>query len=279
MSNMTDERAAEVLAAHNQWRRYNGETGEPGAPAMGGVKEIGHAIDHAVSRLRSQPPAEAQAVEWPEGLLDRVKEAERRMEAGHAPRRIPANASDVDLLLAEIRALLEGHNPPFWLKPLTLAPPSAPKKIADAVEFMESEGWQWDGSVWHRDSPPSAPVGVEAIKSAIAELDALRNAMFKTYAAAANGADKTKLIRLIEAERDAYEAHYSLPKLQEALAQQPAGVDEAMVERARKARLRYFSTLPAPALENPTVEQSRESMCAALTAALAAQQGGSDNDR
>lgn len=71
-------------------------------------------------------------------------------------------------------------------------------------------------------APPSAPVGVEAIKSAIAELDALRNAMFKTYAAAANGADKAKLTRLIEAERDAYESHYSLPKLQEALAQQPA---------------------------------------------------------
>lgn len=64
MSEMTDERAAEVLAAHNGWRRYNGETGVPGAPEMGDPAELGHAIDHAVSRLRSQPPAEAQAVAW-----------------------------------------------------------------------------------------------------------------------------------------------------------------------------------------------------------------------
>lgn len=60
MIDMTDERAAEVLAVHNEWRRYDGETGEPGAPEMGDPAELGRAIDHAVSRLRSQPPAEAQ---------------------------------------------------------------------------------------------------------------------------------------------------------------------------------------------------------------------------
>ena len=58
MIDMTDERAAEVLAAHNEWRRYNGETGVPGAPEMGDPAELGRAIDHAVSRLRSQPPAD-----------------------------------------------------------------------------------------------------------------------------------------------------------------------------------------------------------------------------
>ena len=63
MIDMTDERAAEVLAAHNEWRRYKGDPFDPGAPEMGDPAEIGRAIDHAVSRLRSQPPAEAQ----PEG--------------------------------------------------------------------------------------------------------------------------------------------------------------------------------------------------------------------
>lgn len=61
-----DAHAAQVLAAHNEWRRFNGETGVPGAPEMGDPAEIGRAIDHVVSRLRAtpQPPAEAQPVAW-----------------------------------------------------------------------------------------------------------------------------------------------------------------------------------------------------------------------
>ena len=69
---MTDTRAAEVLAAHNEWRRYDGETGEPGAPAMGDPAEIGRAIDHVVSRFRAQPSTEAQPVplDYVPGKLD-----------------------------------------------------------------------------------------------------------------------------------------------------------------------------------------------------------------
>lgn len=113
------------------------------------------------------------------------------------------------------------------------APPSAPDTEVSRMDAIVAAFNTWPADLRAKLSlhdlrrmtgwtPSSAPVGVEAIKSAIAELDALRNAMFKTYAAAANGADKAKLIRLIESERNAYESHYSLPKLQAALAQQPA---------------------------------------------------------
>lgn len=52
MTTMTDSRAVEVLAAHNEWRRYDGFSGEPGAPAAQHPTEIGLALDHAIARLR-----------------------------------------------------------------------------------------------------------------------------------------------------------------------------------------------------------------------------------
>ena len=70
--------------------------------------------------LATQQP-EAQAVAWPEGLIDRIKSAEQRIHDNHAPRRIPADPTDVDLVLAEVRLLLEGKPAPFWLKPTTPA--------------------------------------------------------------------------------------------------------------------------------------------------------------
>jgi hypothetical protein len=55
--------------------------------------------------------------QWPAGLLDRIKAAEQRIADNHAPRRIPADPhGDVDLVLAEVRYLIEGCWPPFWIK-------------------------------------------------------------------------------------------------------------------------------------------------------------------
>jgi hypothetical protein len=50
-----------------------------------------------------------------EGMLDRIKAAEQRIIDGRAPRRIPADVTDVDLVLAEVIAWAEGEPPPFWL--------------------------------------------------------------------------------------------------------------------------------------------------------------------
>ncbi len=59
--------------------------------------------------------AQQEPVAWPAGLIDRIKAAEQRIQDGHAPQRIPADPTDVDLVLAEVRHLLEGKQPPFWL--------------------------------------------------------------------------------------------------------------------------------------------------------------------
>lgn len=54
---------------------------------------------------------------WPDGLIERVKAAMQRIQDGHAPRRIPADPTDVDLVLGEVLCLLEGRDPPFWVQP------------------------------------------------------------------------------------------------------------------------------------------------------------------
>lgn len=58
---------------------------------------------------------DAQAI--PEGLEDRIEAAIKRIVDGHATRRIPADPTDVDLVLAEVLALIRGSWPPFWIKP------------------------------------------------------------------------------------------------------------------------------------------------------------------
>lgn len=69
------------------------------------------------------PPAgEVRTV--PDGLLDRIESAIKRITDNHAPRRIPADPTDVDLVLAECIAFLEGRWPPFWIDAAQL--PDAP---------------------------------------------------------------------------------------------------------------------------------------------------------
>ena len=78
--------------------------------------------------LSTQPaPSEqvAASVAVPEGLIHRVEEAARRIESGHAPRRIPADPTDVDLVLGEVLAWLKGEPAPFWVP---AAAPVAPER-------------------------------------------------------------------------------------------------------------------------------------------------------
>lgn len=63
------------------------------------------------TKLYTAPPPSAV----PEGMIERIKAAEQRIIDGHAPRRIPADPTDVDLVLAEVRLFLEGKPAPFWL--------------------------------------------------------------------------------------------------------------------------------------------------------------------
>ena len=73
-------------------------------------------------------PAQQEPVAWPAGLIERITAAEQRIQDGHAPRRIPADPTDVDLVLAEVRYLLEGKQPPFWV---STSPPAQRKPLTD----------------------------------------------------------------------------------------------------------------------------------------------------
>lgn len=52
---------------------------------------------------------------WPSGIADRIDSAIQRIADGHAIRRVPADPTDPDLVLAELRALISGAPTPFWL--------------------------------------------------------------------------------------------------------------------------------------------------------------------
>ena len=82
--------------------------------------------------LANAPQLEQEPVAWPAGLIERIKAAEQRIQDGHAPRRIPAEPTDVDLVLAEVRYLLEGKQPPFWVH----TPPPQRKPLTDK-QFLE----------------------------------------------------------------------------------------------------------------------------------------------
>ena len=86
-----------------------------------------------------QPAAASTAIPdaWPTGLLERVRAAEQRIRDNHAPRRIPADPTDVDLVLAEVRAFIEGREPPFWLARINGAPASSAR---DQARSATTEG-------------------------------------------------------------------------------------------------------------------------------------------
>jgi hypothetical protein len=76
--------------------------------------------------------------QWPAGLLDRIKAAEQRIADNHAPRRIPADPhGDVDLVLAEVRYLIEGCWPPFWIKDAAGVQGTPPAEPHSLVGFLE----------------------------------------------------------------------------------------------------------------------------------------------
>lgn len=79
---------------------------------------------------------------WPLGLLDRIKAAEQRVQDNRAPRSIPADPhSDVDLVLAEIRYLIEDRWPPFWIKDATDSAVDGVALPAEPSPF----GWLFEG--------------------------------------------------------------------------------------------------------------------------------------
>lgn len=89
-------------------------TGEPAADEVEEERRadaFGAVAAEAFRLMSTRPPA------WPPGLVDRVESALKRIENGHSIRRIPADPTDPDLVLAEVKAFLLGKKPPVWVSP------------------------------------------------------------------------------------------------------------------------------------------------------------------
>jgi hypothetical protein len=85
------------------------------------------ANDHRNGRLAAlERIAKLESRAVPEGMTDRIDAAIKRIVDGHAPRRIPADVTDVDLVLAEVRAWINGKWPPFWLVEYPSTTPPTP---------------------------------------------------------------------------------------------------------------------------------------------------------
>jgi hypothetical protein len=86
-------------------------------------------IDGQIAAATQAPPAAAV----PEGMVERIEAALKRIEDGHCIRRIPADPTDPDLVLAEVLAFLQGGPAPFWTPGGKQAPPAAevPENFAE----------------------------------------------------------------------------------------------------------------------------------------------------
>ncbi len=71
-------------------------------------------------RSSATPPAAPQV---PEGMAERVEAALDRIHLGQCIRRVPADPTDPDLVLAEVLAFVKGEPAPFWI-----ATPPAPEQ-------------------------------------------------------------------------------------------------------------------------------------------------------
>ena len=90
-------------------------------------------LEHMARQCLAQ--IEEPANTWPAGLLERVKSALERIENNHCTRRIPADPTDPDLVLAEVRYLLEGKTPPFWVSKLPQG--AAPAAVSQRGEYPQ----------------------------------------------------------------------------------------------------------------------------------------------
>ncbi|MDP3273406.1 MAG: hypothetical protein U1D69_12820 [Polynucleobacter sp.] len=82
---------------------------------------------------------QAEPVDDHSGLINRIDAAIERVTQGRGLMSIPADPrSDVDLVLSECKALLQGENPPFWAKdfhPTPTVPHGLVKAAFDWIEY------------------------------------------------------------------------------------------------------------------------------------------------
>lgn len=130
------------LGAWLAWKTFEGECEDERMQA-------------ALREAIASSPTVASAV--PDGMIERIKAAEQRIYDNQAPRRIPADPTDVDLVLAEVRMFLEGKPRPFWIKTASTAPASAApaplpdERAAFAAAMLAAGARDYGGNTWEWD--------------------------------------------------------------------------------------------------------------------------------
>lgn len=100
------------------------------------------------------------------GLIKRIDAAIERVIQGRGLMSIPANPrNDVDLVLSECIALLQGENPPFWAKDFHPAPAVAVnEQMYNALKMVMDDPQSLEGR----------PRTFECVKEAIAAYEAAK---------------------------------------------------------------------------------------------------------
>lgn len=101
----------------------------------------------------------------PAGILEHIEAALKRIENGHGLRRIPADPTDVDLVLAECRAFFEGAWPPFWLEKKTGEASGDKASGSDGINISDAPA-----DFKRPESPPPAPPRKRMSEPAMASL-------------------------------------------------------------------------------------------------------------
>jgi hypothetical protein len=115
--NITDEQVRDPLEAAARSLRTIAEQAGRGEYLKDMIQVCGYANSRATVAEKALAARVAGSV--PEGLAERIESAIQRIKDGHACMRVPADATDPDLVLAEVLAWIKGQKAPFWVKPAT----------------------------------------------------------------------------------------------------------------------------------------------------------------
>lgn len=124
-----------------RWPGGHWDDGEPTARDEAELARVGVKPEFAYSA----PPAAPQV---PEGMAERIEAALQRIVDGHCIRRIPADPTEPDLVLAEVLAFIQGKPAPAWIR--TPPAPEQPKPAGDVEADAARYRWMKQArlSVW-----------------------------------------------------------------------------------------------------------------------------------
>ena len=135
-------------------------------------------------------------------------------------------ASPEVLLANALADVLHQHGHRLFAEIIRAAAPMGNSQAAEAIRFMEAEGWRWEDNGWRRD--PAEPAPLEAVLAAVREEVERATAKFPTWPTDplhASGVVQEEAGELAKAVLQAvYEPHMATPKDATAEARQTAAM-------------------------------------------------------